>query len=149
MHQKLVPDPFLILVNNPKLPLPARNLFKNTISLKGDYQKDFKKLCLSFLWNQVPFNGQDYEKQRELELMHQSLFSLQSKFRKIPLLAMYYLTKLDVIYSCCWVIPKITSTNHKLIPFLLSFWIWKGWKGREKLQKLEYLLRKKRTFWIK
>ena len=51
----------------------------------------------AFPLEQVPFNGQDYEKQRELELMHQSLFSLQSKFRKIPLLAMYYLTKLDVI----------------------------------------------------
>ena len=29
VHQKLVPDPFLILVNNPKQPLHARNAFKN------------------------------------------------------------------------------------------------------------------------
>ena len=31
VHQKLVPDPFLILVNSPKLPLHARNSFKNEI----------------------------------------------------------------------------------------------------------------------
>ena len=31
VHQKLVPDPFLILVNNPKQPLHARNYFKNKI----------------------------------------------------------------------------------------------------------------------
>ena len=32
--QKLVPDPFLILVNNPKQPLHARNYFKNKIFWK-------------------------------------------------------------------------------------------------------------------
>ena len=31
MHQKVVPDPFFILVNNPKQPLHARNSFKNKI----------------------------------------------------------------------------------------------------------------------
>ena len=31
VHQKLVPDPFLILLNNPKQPLHARNPFKNKI----------------------------------------------------------------------------------------------------------------------
>ena len=30
-HQKLVPEPFLILVNNPKQSLHARNYFKNKI----------------------------------------------------------------------------------------------------------------------
>ena len=29
VYQKLVPDPFLILVNNPKQPLHARNCLKN------------------------------------------------------------------------------------------------------------------------
>ena len=32
VHQKLVPDSFLILVNNPKQPLHATNSFKNKIS---------------------------------------------------------------------------------------------------------------------
>ena len=31
VHQRLVPDPFLILVNNPKQPLHAKNSFKNKI----------------------------------------------------------------------------------------------------------------------
>ena len=31
VNKKLVPDPFLILVNNPKQPLRARNSFKKTI----------------------------------------------------------------------------------------------------------------------
>ena len=29
VHLKLIPDPFLILVNNPKQPLHARNSFTN------------------------------------------------------------------------------------------------------------------------
>ena len=31
MHQKLVQDPFLIVINNAKQPLDARNSFKNKI----------------------------------------------------------------------------------------------------------------------
>ena len=31
VHQRLVPDPFFILVNNVKQPLHARNYFKNKI----------------------------------------------------------------------------------------------------------------------
>ena len=29
VHQKIVPDPFLILVNNSKKPLHTKNFFKN------------------------------------------------------------------------------------------------------------------------
>ena len=53
MYQELVLDPFLILVNNPKQPLHARNYFKNKIFLKEDYQKGFKKLTLFFLSNSL------------------------------------------------------------------------------------------------
>ena len=38
----LVQDPFLIIVNNPKQSLHARNTFKDI--LKKDYQKALKKL---------------------------------------------------------------------------------------------------------
>ena len=38
----LVKDPFLIIVNNPKQSLHARNTFKDI--LKKDYQKALKKL---------------------------------------------------------------------------------------------------------
>ena len=39
MHQKLVLDPFLILVNNPEHPLHARNSFKSKIFWQGVIKK--------------------------------------------------------------------------------------------------------------
>ena len=39
VHQKLVPDPFLILVNDPKQPLHAINYFKNKIFWKRIIKK--------------------------------------------------------------------------------------------------------------
>ena len=55
VHQKIVPGLFLILVNNPKQPFYAINSFKNKIFWKI-IKKSFK--------NPVPFNGQDYEKEK-------------------------------------------------------------------------------------
>ena len=47
MNQKLIPDPFLILVNNPKQPLHARNSFTNRTFWKWIIKK-FKKVYFSF-----------------------------------------------------------------------------------------------------
>ena len=47
------------------------------------------------LSNPVPFNRQNYQKQKGPGTSDQSLFRLQNKFRKIPLLVIYYLTKFD------------------------------------------------------
>ena len=63
--------------------------------MKEDYQKVFKKSTLFFLSNQVPFNEQSYQKQKGPGTIDQSLFRLQNKFRKIPLLIIYYGTKFD------------------------------------------------------
>ena len=60
--------------------------------LKEDYQKTLNKLTLFFLLNSVPFNEQGYQKQKGSGTSDQSLFRLQNKFRKIPLLAVYYLS---------------------------------------------------------
>ena len=49
---KLIPDPFLILVNNPKQPLHARNSFTNRIFWKRIIQK-FKKVNFTFLSNRL------------------------------------------------------------------------------------------------
>ena len=66
--------------------------------MKEDYQKALKKVTSFFLSNPVPFNGQNYQKQKGPGTSDQSLSRLQSKFKKIPLLVMYYLTKFnDVI----------------------------------------------------
>ena len=48
-----------------------------------------------FSSNQVHLHGQDYEKQKDPRTSDQLLFRLQDKFRKIPLLVTYYLTKFD------------------------------------------------------
>ena len=61
--------------------------------MKEDYQKALKKLTLFFLSNPVPFNGQSYQKQKGPGTSHQ----LQNKFRKIPLIVIYYLAKFDDI----------------------------------------------------
>ena len=52
---------------------------------------------LFFLSNPIPFNRQDYEKQKGPRSKNQLLFRLQSKFRKIPFLVMYYLAKFDEV----------------------------------------------------
>ena len=68
--------------------------------MKEDYQKALKKLTLFFLSNLVHFNGKGYQKQKGPGISDQSLFRLQNKFRKIPLLVIHYMTKFDdVIWS--------------------------------------------------
>ena len=92
---KTSPDPFSVLLNNPKQPLHTRNYFKSKIFWKENYQKALKKLTLFFLSNPVPFNGQSYQKQKGSGTSDQLLFRSWNKFRRIPLFVIYYLTKFD------------------------------------------------------
>ena len=97
MHQKLVPDLFIIFVNNRNSHCMQEIALKVRY-FKEDYQKALIKVTLFFLLNPVPFNGQNYQKQKRLGTSDQSLFGLRNKLRKIPLLVMYCLTKFgDVI----------------------------------------------------
>ena len=57
--------------------------------------KSLKKVTSFFLPNPVLFNRQNYQKQKGAGTSDQLLFRLQNKFRKIPLLVMYYMTKFD------------------------------------------------------
>ena len=70
MRQKIVPDPFLSLVNN------------------MSYES-------FFFSNPVSFSGQNYQKKKGHGTSEQLLLRLRNKFRKIPLLIMHYLTKFD------------------------------------------------------
>ena len=115
--------------------------------MKEDYQKALKKVTSFFLSNPVPSNKQNYQKQKWPRTSDQSLFRLQNKSRKIPLLVMYYLTKFDgIIKSGFWVILEIIPANvwkpiydinysTSICPFE------SGHCGNEgkKLQKFEYL----------
>ena len=109
--------------------------------MKKGYQKAFKKLTLFFISNPVPFNRQSYQKQKGSGTSYHSLFTSRNNFRKIPLFVICYLIKFDDVkkflsyyknYIC-----KFMQVNswHKLFHFHLSFWIWKVWKGREKITK--------------
>ena len=120
--------------------------------MKKDYQKALKKFTLFFLSNPVFFNGQSYQKQKGPGTSNQSLFRLQNKFRKVPFLVIYYLTKFDdIIKSGFWIIPKITSANlfktiHDTINYSTSICPFKSGKRRKeekKLLKREYLENKK------
>ena len=62
-----------------------------------DCQKALKNVTSFFLSNTVPFNRQNYQKQKGSGTTDQSLFRLRNKFTKIPLLVMYYLTNFDDI----------------------------------------------------
>ena len=54
MHEKLASDPFLILVNNPKHPLNARNFFENKNFERG-LSKCYKKVNFIFSFEPSPF----------------------------------------------------------------------------------------------
>ena len=63
--------------------------------MKEVYRKALEKLTLFFLSNPVPFDGQSYQKQKGPETSDQLPFWLQSKFKNIPFLVIYYLTNFD------------------------------------------------------
>ena len=95
MHQKLAPDPSLILlIQNSHC--TQEILFKIRYFQRG-YQKALKKLTLFFLLNPVPFNRQSYRKQKGPGTSDQSIFRSQKKVQKNPLFVIYYLTKFDEI----------------------------------------------------
>ena len=116
--------------------------------MKEDYQKALKKLTLSLLSKTVLFNGQSNQKQKGPGTSDQLILRLQNKFRKIPLIVTFYLTKFDdIILSSFRIIPKITSANlskpiHDIINYSTStcpFESGKFGKEGKKLQKFEYL----------
>ena len=55
VNEKLIPDPFLVLVNNPKQPLHTKNSFTNHIFWKSHIilSKSFKKVNFIFLPNRM------------------------------------------------------------------------------------------------
>ena len=78
--------------------------------MKEDYQKALKKVTSFFLSKPVPFNTQNYQKQKGPGTSDQSLFRLQNKFRKIRLLVMYYLTKSDDVMK---ILQKLMKGRYK------------------------------------
>ena len=65
MHQNLVPDPFLILINNPKHPLHARNSLRVRYFERG-LSNSFKKVYFIFSFKPSPFKNKIMKKTRGL-----------------------------------------------------------------------------------
>ena len=63
MHWRLVPDPFLILLNSPKQSFHAKNSFKIRYFERGS-SKSLRKVNFIFFLNPAPFNGKNYQKQK-------------------------------------------------------------------------------------
>ena len=111
--------------------------------MKEDYQKAFKKLTLFFLSNPVLLMDKVIKNKRCLELKtsHSSGHETSSFIRYILSdKAWWCNVKQFLSYSKNYT-SKFVQVNlwHKLLHFEFSFWIWKVWKGREKIQKFEYL----------
>ena len=70
----------VILVNNTKQPLHARNYFQNK-TFRKRIIKNLKRLSIYFSSNPVSFNGLGYEKQNGLELVtsHSSGYKTSSE----------------------------------------------------------------------
>ena len=82
--------------------------------MKGDHQNVIKKLTLFFLSKPDPFNGQSYQKQKGPGNSDQSLFWLENKFRKIPLLVIVSYIKQATSQNQPK--PPTTSQNHPKLP---------------------------------
>ena len=95
MQQKLVTELLIILVNNQNSHC-MQDILKVRYFERG-LSKSLKKGNFIFLSNSVPFNSQNYQKQKGPETSDQLLFRLQNKLKKIPLLVMHYMTKFDDI----------------------------------------------------
>ena len=108
MHQNIFPDPFLILVNNPKKLMHARNSFDNKILWKKIIKKSLNFFCLSHL---VSFYGQSYENVKGPGAIYQSLW-VTKQVQKNTFSVIYNLHYFDdLIQSVFWVVPKITFAN--------------------------------------
>ena len=86
----------LILVNNSKNSHCMQEILLKIRHFERELSRGLKKVNFFFLYP-VPFNRQSYQKQNKPGTSDQSHFRLQIKFRKIPLLVIYYLTKFDGI----------------------------------------------------
>ena len=85
VHQKLVPDPLLILVNNPKQPLHARNSFKSKMFRNRIIKNPLKSQLYFFFLTQSLFMD---------KVIKNKTLQVEKQVQK-NLLVTYYLTKFD------------------------------------------------------
>ena len=69
-------------------------IFKIRYFVRG-LSKSLKKVNFIFPFKHLPFNGQNYQKQKGSGTCDRLLFRLQNEFKNIPLFAIYHLIKFD------------------------------------------------------
>ena len=119
--------------------------------MKQDYQKALKKVTFFLFWNQSLPIDKIIKNKRGLKLVtsRSSGYKTSSCINQINNSFISYVLSDEVWwcnikqflsysknYICKFM--QANSWHHKLFHFRLSFWIWKVWKGREKIQKFEY-----------
>ena len=131
MHQKVVPVPFLIFVNNPKQPLYARNSYKNKIFWKRIIKMSLKSWFYFFFQIQSLLMDKVIKNKRGLKLMNSrsSGYKTSSKNSFIS----HILS--DQVWWYNIKIHDIINYSTSICPFEFG----KCGKEAEKLQKFEYL----------
>ena len=139
MHQKLVPDPFLILLYHLKQPLHTRSSFKNKKFWKRIIKKKvnfifrtqslliYKIIKNKRVLEPVNIHSSGYEKSSEKFLCY--VLSDQVWWCNVKQFLSY-----SKNYICEFM--QVNSWHHKLYRFHLSFWTWKVWKGKGKITKI-------------
>ena len=149
MHQKLVADPFLILVNSPKQPLHARNCLKIRYFERG-LSKSLKQVY--FFSRTKPLLMDKLSKTKTcLELVTSCSSGYQTSsenfcYQLLPGQVWWNINQFlsySKNYICTFMQAK--PWHHKLFHFHLPFWIWKVWKGRKILKTKLNISRKKRA----
>ena len=150
VDQKLVPDPFLILGNNPKQPLHAGNSFQNKIFWKR-VSKSLKKLS-SFFWTQFHLMEKLSKTKgawnwwpvglQVIKQVQKNSFLRYTLSEQVWSCNVKQFLSYSKNYICKFM--HVNSWHHKL--FYLSFWIWKVWKGREKNSKIWISRERKELF---
>ena len=143
MYQKLAPDHFLILLNNQKQPLNARNSFWNKIFCKKIIKNPLKSWLYVFFQTQSLLMDEIIKHNRGLVALQ-----ITKQVQKYSLICYtlseqvwWCIVKQLLSYSknCICKFMQVNWWHHKSFHFHLSFWIWKLWRGRAELQKFEYL----------
>ena len=124
--------------------------------MKDDYQKAFKKLTLFLLSNLVPFNGQNYQKQKRSGTSDRFTLQVTKQVQKYSFIH-YILSdqvwwcnvKQLLSYSKNYICKfmQVNWCHDKLFDFHFSFWIWKLWRGREKITKI-WIYREGKEFFL-
>ena len=96
MQQKIVPDLFIILVNNPKQPLHPRNPFKSKIFWKRIIKKPEKRQLYFLFWTQSLLIDELIKNKRGLALVTSSSSGYKTSSEKF----LYYSS--DVLFDQVW-----------------------------------------------